>query len=67
VSAEKEEQNQMIDYILDALQGLQYGSIQIAIHDSKITQIDRLEKQRFPVQRSSSSTINVSRFSSKRK
>ncbi|GEN33510.1 MULTISPECIES: YezD family protein [Aneurinibacillus] len=67
MSAEKEERNQTIDYILDALQGLQYGSIQITIHDSKITQIDRLEKQRFPFQRSSSSTTDVSRFSSKRK
>jgi|tagenome__1003787_1003787.scaffolds.fasta_scaffold19194751_2 hypothetical protein len=38
-----------IEHIFDALKGLEYGSVQITIHDSQITQIDRLEKKRFPL------------------
>jgi hypothetical protein len=40
-----------IQSILDALRGLEYGSVQITVHDSQITQIDRTEKQRFSVVR----------------
>lgn len=44
-----QEQNrkEAIDFILQSLEELEYGSIQIVIHDSKITQIDLLKKQRF--------------------
>jgi len=33
--------------ILDSLQGIRYGSVQIVIHDGKIVQIERTEKRRF--------------------
>ncbi|WP_400163564.1 YezD family protein [Brevibacillus sp. TJ4] len=36
-----------IDRIIRALEGLEYGSVQIVVHDSAITQIERTEKQRF--------------------
>ncbi|WP_425387187.1 YezD family protein [Alicyclobacillus pomorum] len=35
--------------MLHALEGLEYGSVNITIHDAQITQIDRIEKQRFPL------------------
>lgn len=44
----KQIENQWVERILQSLEGIEYGSVQIVIHDSKITQIDRLEKQRFP-------------------
>jgi hypothetical protein len=43
-----------ISRILRALEGLQYGSVQIVVHDSKITQIERTEKHRFPLEKNNS-------------
>jgi hypothetical protein len=40
-----------IETILKALEGLEYGSLQITVHESQITQIDRTEKKRFPLER----------------
>jgi hypothetical protein len=42
---------QVIDKIADLLEGLEFGTVQITVHDSQITQIDRLEKYRFPLQK----------------
>ncbi len=33
--------------ILKAIKSLQYGSVEITIHDSKVVQIDKTEKVRF--------------------
>lgn len=33
--------------ILDALRGVQYGSVEIVIHDSEVVQIIRKERVRF--------------------
>ncbi|GAX88732.1 YezD family protein [Effusibacillus lacus] len=40
-----------IDRILNALQDLEFGSVQIIVHDSKIMQIERTEKLRYPLER----------------
>ncbi|WP_084453742.1 YezD family protein [Alicyclobacillus pomorum] len=37
-------QDKVIEQILHALEGLEYGSVNITIHDAQITQIDRIEK-----------------------
>ncbi|WP_066366122.1 YezD family protein [Neobacillus fumarioli] len=42
---------QILEKIASLLEGLEFGTIQITVHDSQITQIDRLEKYRFPMQR----------------
>ena len=34
--------------ILEALRGVQYGSVEIVIHDSEVVQIIRKERVRFP-------------------
>lgn len=39
---------QVIDKIVSLLEGLEFGTVQITVHDSQITQIDRLEKHRLP-------------------
>ncbi|WCK56208.1 YezD family protein [Aneurinibacillus sp. Ricciae_BoGa-3] len=36
-----------IDYILQALEAIEYGSILIVVHDSQIIQVERTEKKRF--------------------
>lgn len=35
-----------IQFILNALKGLRYGSVEIIVQDSRIVQIQRLEKHR---------------------
>lgn len=35
--------------ILDQVQGLAYGVVQITVHDGQIVQIDRTERSRFDV------------------
>lgn len=36
-----------VDRIKQILDGLEYGSVQIVVHDGKITQIDKTERKRF--------------------
>lgn len=36
--------------ILAALAGLQYGAVEITVHEGKVVQIERREKFRFPSQ-----------------
>ncbi|WP_176541238.1 MULTISPECIES: YezD family protein [unclassified Bacillus (in: firmicutes)] len=45
--------------ILEALKNIQYGSLTITIHDGAITQIDRTEKTRFELRRSSTKNQRV--------
>lgn len=41
---------EVMEKIASLLEGLEFGAIQITVHDSQITQIDRLEKYRFQLQ-----------------
>ncbi len=43
----KELDSAWLDRIIASVEGLRYGHVQIVIHDGKIVQIDRLERQRF--------------------
>ncbi|MDG0814617.1 YezD family protein [Cohnella rhizosphaerae] len=36
-----------IQRITEAVEGLQYGSVQIIVHDGRIVQIERTERRRF--------------------
>lgn len=40
----------IMEKIASLLEGLEFGTLQITVHDSQITQIERLEKHRFPLQ-----------------
>ncbi len=35
------------DYILGTIQNIQYGAVEVVIHDSKIVQVEKSEKVRF--------------------
>ncbi|WP_141770524.1 YezD family protein [Bacillus sp. MUM 116] len=52
---------EVVEKIANLLEGLEFGSIQITVHDSQITQIDRLEKYRFQLQSKKSSQILTSK------
>lgn len=41
----------IVEKIASLIEGLEYGTVQITVHDSQITQIDRLEKHRLPMQK----------------
>ncbi len=42
---------EVMDKIASLLEGLEFGTVQITVHDSQITQIDRLEKHRLPLRK----------------
>jgi hypothetical protein len=44
-------QSEWLERIWSALEGLEYGSVVITVHDAKVVQIDRTEKFRFPLDR----------------
>ncbi|MCM3767668.1 YezD family protein [Neobacillus niacini] len=52
---------QVLDKITSLLNGLEFGTIQITVHDSQITQIDRLEKHRLPLQKKANSQSSSQR------
>jgi hypothetical protein len=39
----------VIEKIKTILESLEYGTVQISVHDSQVTQIDKIEKHRFPL------------------
>ncbi len=38
---------QVIEKIISALETLDFGTVQITVHNSQVTQIDKVEKYRF--------------------
>ncbi|MET3292605.1 DUF2292 domain-containing protein [Brevibacillus fluminis] len=64
MSKKPEDQNQeLVVRILRALEGLEFGSVQIVVHDSQVIQIDRTEKHRFPLEKAQTKTGNTTRIS----
>ncbi len=61
VALSKELDSGWLERIVESVEGLQYGHIQIIIHDGKIVQIDRLERQRFDQQPGAVSTVKAVR------
>ncbi|WP_134682733.1 YezD family protein [Brevibacillus migulae] len=51
LSNARDTREEWLQRIVRALEGLEYGSVQIVVHDSQITQIERLEKHRFPLEK----------------
>jgi hypothetical protein len=43
-----------LERILATLNGLEYGTVQIIVHDGRIVQIERTERKRFELERSRS-------------
>jgi hypothetical protein len=42
---------QILQKIIALIESIEFGTIQITVHDSQITQIDKVEKHRFQLQR----------------
>ncbi|MBA9025109.1 YezD family protein [Peribacillus huizhouensis] len=38
-----------LKYIISSLKNLEYGSLNITVHEGEITQIDVTDKKRFPI------------------
>lgn len=64
MSNKPEGQNEeLVVRILRALEGLEFGSVQIVVHDSQVIQIDRTEKHRFPLEKAQVKGSNTTRIS----
>lgn len=50
---------QTLEKIASLLEGLEFGTVQITVHDSQITQIDRLEKHRLPLRKQHTLTNKI--------
>jgi hypothetical protein len=48
-SLENEEHRKLALALLGALKGLRYGTLEVTIHDGRVVQIDRHDRQRFPL------------------
>ncbi|GFZ87769.1 hypothetical protein GCM10008018_37480 [Paenibacillus marchantiophytorum] len=48
-----------VDRIKQMLNGLEYGSVQIVVHDGKIAQIDKTERKRFDASSQQSSQLQA--------
>lgn len=46
--SQRDEPQEALDLVRDALRGLSYGHIVITVHDGKILQVERTEKLRPP-------------------
>ncbi|MEC1520487.1 YezD family protein [Neobacillus niacini] len=49
---------QVMEKIASLLEGLEFGTVQITVHDSQITQIDRLEKHRLPLKSKQTNVVS---------
>jgi hypothetical protein len=45
--ATSDTENTWIDVVVSKVQALRFGSVQITVHDGRVTQIESLEKTRF--------------------
>jgi len=45
--------------ILDSLQGMAYGTVQIFVHDGHIVQIERTERKRFDIEKAISNSVDT--------
>lgn len=51
------------DQVLEQINGLEYGSVLITVHDGRIVQIDRTDKRRFDTNAGSgSASLNARRY-----
>ncbi len=51
MSSKNKIDQEVIDKILSFLENLEYGTIQITVHDSQVTQIEKGEKYRFALKK----------------
>ncbi|WP_299095297.1 YezD family protein [uncultured Metabacillus sp.] len=49
----------VIDKIVSFLENIEYGTVQITVHDSQVTQIEKGEKYRFAMKKSNERIKNL--------
>ncbi|MGM7722226.1 YezD family protein [Metabacillus sp. Hm71] len=49
----------VIDKIVSFLENIEYGTVQITVHDSQVTQIEKGEKYRFAMKKSNERLKNL--------
>lgn len=49
MSLKKKINQEILEKIINSVNELEFGSVQITVHDSQITQIEKVEKHRFPL------------------
>ncbi|QGQ46121.1 YezD family protein [Metabacillus sediminilitoris] len=49
----------VIDKIISFLENIEYGTVQITVHDSQVTQIEKGEKYRFALKKSNENLKSV--------
>jgi hypothetical protein len=49
----------VIDKIISFLENIEYGTVQITVHDSQVTQIEKGEKYRFALKKSNDNLKSV--------
>ena len=47
MSEKVSEHNDIEKYIINTIKGIQFGSVEITIHNSQIVQVEKTEKRRF--------------------
>ena len=47
MTQKENELNDVHKYILDTIKGIQFGSVEVTIHNAQIVQIEKSEKRRF--------------------
>jgi hypothetical protein len=49
----------VIEKIISFLENIEYGTVQITVHDSQVTQIEKGEKYRFALKKSNERLSNI--------
>jgi hypothetical protein len=52
LSSKNKIDQEVIDKIVSFLENIEYGTVQITVHDSQVTQIEKGEKYRFSLKKS---------------
>ena len=52
MSSKKQIHPEILEKIVSALNNLEFGTVQITVHDSQVTQIEKVEKHRFSLTKS---------------
>lgn len=58
MSAKTPIDKKVLEKIISVLNGLEFGTVQITVHDSQVTQIEKIEKYRFSLSKGNNAKSN---------
>ncbi len=59
MSSKNKIEQEVIDKIVSFLENIEFGTVQITVHDSQVTQIEKGEKYRFALKKSNKSLKTI--------